>query len=154
MRDYPYNSRLSECLLTGPSAMATKSTNEKPVCTTIKSEPPQYYDSEPSSQPPQYAKDSSKPSEIQRTGKQSTATASTVGQSAATVSAVIAQSSAAQREGYNRKKSLRERWRNWKLRRERDREDDEEFRRRGGSYGSQARLNVMGANITDPKRKR
>lgn len=74
--------------------------------------PPRYYDSEPSSQPPRYGKDSMKsPPQRQSVHRP---TQSTAGASAASVAAVLAAPSYDYKKKDKTKKPWRERYRDWR----------------------------------------
>lgn len=97
-------------------------------------EPPIYYDSEPSSQPPQYLQESRK--EATRASNAGS------GASAATVAAILAYPSGPQLDDKKEKnpRPWRERWRNWKAR-----HNDPNLG--GGMQVSGPTLNVQGIGI-------
>ena len=98
-------------------------------------EPPQYYDSEPSAQPPHYPFSHTNPRPRPPTQQS--------GASAATIAAVLAYPSSSQMqvEIGSQKRSWRERWRAWKIT-----NSDPELVRR--VQGSAPVLNVVGVVIT------
>jgi hypothetical protein len=115
------------------SKMEVKSAVTSPTAPHV-IEPPKYYDSEPSSQPPQYSQASSK-----STTQPSNAGS---GASAATIAAVLAYPPGAQ---LNKKKEKdtrpwRERWRDWKAR-----HNDPDLG--GGMQVSGPTLNVQGIGV-------
>ncbi|CAO2647571.1 Nn.00g084930.m01.CDS01 [Neocucurbitaria sp. VM-36] len=99
---------------------------------------PHYYDSEPSSQPPQYGKVSSSGHARSQSASQQQSQSSDNGASAATVAAVLASPSAHLEE--KGKKSFRERWSDWK---ERNFKSDGYY----GDYGSSSTWNMQGVSI-------
>lgn len=125
--------------------------------------PPVYYDSEPSSQPPKYpqpqqpspnqappSSPANNPSNPSNTHRNSTP--------ASTIAAILAsphEDLDAQRRADRKKKSLRERWRDFK---DRNFHDDGGSEVKGPSGVSAAELNVMGGRFkggqTSPYRKK
>ena len=108
-----------------------------PPTTPHPTEPPQYYDSEPSAQPPHYPSTQTNPNPRPRPPTQHS------GASAATIAAVLAYPSSSQMqvEIGTEKRSWRERWRAWKIT-----NSDPELVRR--VQGSKPVLNVEGVVIT------
>lgn len=92
---------------------------------------PQYYDSEPSSQPPTYIRGANRNTEsfLQPNS----------GASAADISAILAYPTASQLQSGKEKRSWRERWKEWKLR-----NSDPNLQ---GVQGSGPTLNVQGVGV-------
>ena len=119
----------------------TEKSKERPAqATTSTADPdlPRYYDSEPSSQPPQYNKASSSGHAQAKLKSQQQSQSSGTGASAATIAAVLASPNAHLEE--KEKKPLRERWSDWK---ERNLKSNGYY----GDYGSSNEWNVKGVNI-------
>ncbi|KAF2866831.1 hypothetical protein BDV95DRAFT_199432 [Massariosphaeria phaeospora] len=122
----------------GPTDNPTRVPAEPPIRAAPKEveDPPQYYDSEPSRQPPQY----------QRNGNSSNHTVQnetqTAGASAASVAAVLGLPSTALRkqldEERKMKRTWRDRWRQWTTVGDTDYET---------SYESRPQWNVFGASL-------
>jgi hypothetical protein len=106
---------------------------------------PVYYDSEPSSQPPQYGKIGNGAPVEPRTTARPQAHHTGSGVPASTVAALLADPEPETRE----KKSVRERWKDWKNRN--FREDSEE---KWDIRGSSSQWNVFGASVSGYDREK
>lgn len=100
--------------------------------------PPQYYDSEPSSQPPRYNKLYGEANYTLNSHKPSKPEPRFAGASAATVAAVCAPLPPKETEKNKESRSLLERWKDWKNSREHEGASSEE---------SNARRNIQRPNI-------
>ncbi|KAH7397404.1 hypothetical protein BKA66DRAFT_566514 [Pyrenochaeta sp. MPI-SDFR-AT-0127] len=120
-----------------------ESTNDRPTESTshpVDPELPGYYDSEPSSQPPKYNNAATSNATGLQPPPRPKAHQTGSGASAATVAAILASPSPPQDE--KEKKSLNERWRDWK----------ERWRNSEGrheDYGSSRTWNVQGVSVRD-----
>jgi hypothetical protein len=121
--------------------MSSLTKNKKPVESAAASstichnlEPPRYYDSEPSSQPPQYSQ------AVSKNAAQPSSSGS--GASAANIAAILAYPSQSQMHDKKEKdtRPWRERWRDWKAR-----HNDPDLG--GGMQVSGPTLNVQGIGV-------
>jgi hypothetical protein len=112
--------------------------------------PPQYFNSEPSGQPPQYKQTPSqisKPSPVSKTNHRHSES-QTAGASRASVAAVLAYPTVPDKDEEKEKRSLRERWRDW---RQSWNIDEMGYQK---DSGSEAKLNYFGARLDGGETKR